>query len=164
MTAFDFTVIVILLASLLLGIWRGLVYEILSFLGWPVAYVLSKFFANSVATMMPIPQEAMRLAVAYVVLFIGGLIAWSMVVFVLAKLVKAVGLVGLDSMLGSVFGLLRGAMVVIALVCLAGLTKIPEQPFWRNARMSKAAEDFAVRAKTLLPVNVAQRIQFPSRS
>lgn len=164
MTAFDFAVIAIMLASLLLGLWRGLVYEMLSFLGWPAAYLLSKFFASSVAPMMPIAQEAMRMAVAYVVIFIVGLIAWSMLVFVLAKLVKAMGLGGLDTVLGSAFGLVRGAMVVIALVCLAGLTKIPERPFWRDAQMSKAAEGFAVRAKIFMPVSVAQRIQFPPRS
>lgn len=164
MTAFDFAVIAILLASLMLGLWRGLAYEIFSFLGWPVAYLLSKFFASSVAPMMPIAQEAMRMAVAYVVIFIVGLIAWSMLVFVLSKLVNAMGLGGLDTILGSVFGLVRGAMVVIALVCLAGLTKIPERPFWRDAQTSKVAEGFAVRVKIFLPVSVAQRIQFPHRS
>jgi membrane protein required for colicin V production len=164
MTAFDYTVIAIFLASLVLGLWRGLVYEVLSFLGWPVAYFLSKFFASSVAPMMPITQEAMRIAVAYVVIFIVGLIVWSVLVFILTKLTKAIGLGGVDTFLGAVFGLLRGAMMVIAVVCLAGLTKIPEQPFWQQARMSKSAEEFAVLAKTYLPDSVAQRIQFPHRS
>lgn len=163
MTVFDYSVIAIFLASLLLGLWRGLVYEVLSFLGWPVAYFLSKFFAGSVAPMMPITQESMRIAVAYVAIFILGLIVWSMLVFVLTKLIKAIGLGGVDTLLGSVFGLLRGAMIVIAVVCLAGMTKIPEQSFWQQARMSKSAEEFAVLAKAYLPASVGQRIQFPPR-
>ena len=164
MTAFDFAVIAIILASLLLGLWRGLIYEVLSFLGWPVAYFLSKYFASSLAPMMPITQESMRTAVAYVVIFIAGLIAWSILVFVLTKLIKAIGLGGINMFFGAVFGLLRGAMIVIAVVCLAGLTKIPEQPFWQQARMSQSVEEFAVLAKAYLPDSVTQRIKFPSRS
>ena len=164
MTAFDLTLIAILSASMLLGLWRGLVYEVLSFLGWPIAYFLSKYFAGSVAPMVPVTQESMRIAVAYVAIFIVALIVWSLLVYILSKLVKAIGLGGVDTFLGAVFGLLRGAMMVIAVVCLAGLTKIPEQPFWQQARMSKSVEEFAVLVKAYLPVSVAQRIQFPIRS
>lgn len=164
MTLFDFGVIGIVLASLVLGLFRGLVYEVLSFLGWPVAYFLSKLFAGTIAPMMPITQESMRIAVAYVVVFIAGLIAWSLVVFLLTKIIKAIGLGGIDTFLGGLFGVLRGAMIVVALACLAGLTDIPKQPFWRQASMSKTVESFAVWAKTYLPESVAQRVQFPSRS
>ncbi len=163
MTVFDFGVIAIILASLLLGLFRGFVYEVLSFLGWPVTYFLSKAFASSVAPMMPITQESMRIAVAYVVIFIAGLVAWSLLVFLLTKIIKAIGLGGIDTFLGSLFGVLRGAMIVVALACLAGLTDIPKQPFWQQARTSQSTEGFAKLAKTYLPDSVAQRIQFPPR-
>lgn len=163
MTVFDFGVIAIILASLVLGLFRGLVYEVLSFLGWPVAYFLSKAFASSVAPIMPITQESMRIAVAYVVIFIAGLIAWSLLVFLLNKIINAIGLGGIDTFLGALFGVLRGAMIVVALACLAGLTDIPKQPFWQQARMSQSTEVFAKLAKTYLPDSVAQRIQFPPR-
>lgn len=164
MTLFDFGVIGIVLASLVLGLFRGLVYEVLSFLGWPVAYFLSKLFAGTIAPMMPITQEAMRIAVAYVVVFIAGLVAWSVLVFLLTKIIKAIGLGGIDTFLGGLFGVLRGAMIVVALACLAGLTDIPKQPFWQLASMSKTVESFSVLAKTYLPESVAQRVHFPSRS
>jgi membrane protein required for colicin V production len=106
----------------------------------------------------------MRIAVAYIVIFIAGLVAWSLLVFLLTKIIKAIGLGGIDTFLGSLFGVLRGAMIVVALACLAGLTDIPKQPFWQQARMSQSTEDFAKLAKTYLPNNVAQRIQFPRRS
>lgn len=164
MTLFDFSVIGIVLASLVLGLFRGLVYEVLSFLGWPVAYFLSKLFAGTIAPMMPITQESMRIAVAYIVVFIAGLIAWSLVVFLLTKIIKAIGLGGIDTFFGGLFGVLRGAMIVVALACLAGLTDIPKQPFWQQASMSKTVESFAVLAKMYLPESVAQRVRFPSHS
>lgn len=164
MTSFDLFVIAILITSLVVGLWRGLVYEVLSLLGWPVAYFISKSFAGSIAPLMPITQDTTRIVVAYVVLFVIGLIAWSLLVFVLNKLMKAIGLGGLDTLLGSVFGLLRGAMIIIALVSLGGLTEIPKQPFWQQAKTSKAAEEFAQMAKTFMPPSISARIQFPSRS
>jgi membrane protein required for colicin V production len=164
MTAFDFAVIAILLISLLLGLWRGFVHSVLSLMGWPVAYLLSKLFAGVVAPMMPLTQEAMRVAVAYVVLFIAGLIAWGVLVFMLSKLVKAIGLGGVDAFFGATIGLVRGAAAVVALVCLAGLTSIPQQPFWQQAKTSRMVEDFAQLVKTWMPDGMAQRIQFPPRS
>ena len=164
MTGFDFAVIGVLLVSLLLGLWRGLVYEVLSLLGWPVAFVLSRLFADSVAPMMPGVQETLRITLAYAAVFVAALIAWGVLAWLLARLVKAVGLGGLDRMLGGLFGLLRGGLVVLVLVWLAGLTDIPEQPFWRSAQTSKAAEDVALLAKAWLPDNIARRIRYGARS
>ncbi len=108
MTGFDFAILTILLVSLLLGLWRGLVYEVLSLVGWPVAFVLSKLYGGSIAPMMPGAQETMRLALGYAVVFIVVLIAWGVLAWLLSKLVKAVGMGWLDRSLGALFGALRG--------------------------------------------------------
>src|SRR3990167_5682409 len=124
MTGFDFAVMAILLVSLLFGLWRGLVYEVLSLMGWPVAFVLSKLFAGSVAPMMPGTQETMRVTLAYAVVFVAALIMWGMLAWLLSKVVKAVGLGWLDRVLGGLFGVLRGGLVMLALVWLAGMTAV----------------------------------------
>ncbi len=164
MTGFDWTVAGILLVSLLLGLWRGLVYEVLSLLGWPIAFVLSKLFGNSIAPLMPMAQEAMRIAVAYALVFIAALIVWGVLVWLLSRLVKAIGLGWLDRVLGGLFGVLRGVLAILALVWLAGLTKIPEQSFWRDAQLSRTAEQAALLTKAWLPDNIAQRIHYGIRS
>ncbi len=163
MSGFDFAVAGILLVSLLFGLWRGLVYEVLSLLGWPVAFVLSKLFAGNVAPMLPIEQEHVRVAVAYAVIFIAALIVWGVLAWLLSRLVKAVGLGWLDRMLGGLFGLLGGGLGGLALGWLggrAGLTDIPKQPFWRTAQTSKAAEDVALLTRSWLPDNIASRIHY----
>ena len=164
MTGFDFAILTILLVSLLLGLWRGLVYEVLSLAGWPIAFMLSKLFANSIMPLLPLQQEAMRIAVAYIVVFVVALIVWGVLVWLLARLVKAVGLGWLDSVMGGLFGVLRGGLVILALVWLAGLTHIPDRPFWHNAHTSKIAEDVALLTKAWLPDNIAQRIRYGVRS
>jgi len=164
MTGFDFAVMAILLVSLLLGLWRGLVYEALSLAGWPVAFVLSRLLAGEIAPMLPLMQEAARIALAHAVVFIAALAAWAILVRLFAKLVRAIGLGWLDRVLGGLFGALRGVLVVLALVWLAGLTAIPEQPIWRAAQTSKAAEDIALLTKAWLPDSIAQRIRYGVRS
>ena len=172
MTGFDFAVMAILLVSLLFGLWRGLVYEVLSLAGWPVAFLLSRLFAGDVAPMMPGPalsniegvQETMRITLAYAVVFVAALIVWGALAWLLSRLVKAVGLGWLDRVLGGLFGVLRGGLVILVLVWLAGMTAVPEQPFWRDAQMSKAAEDVALLTKVWLPDNIAQRVRYRIRS
>jgi len=164
MTGFDFAVIAILLVSLLLGLWRGLIYEVLSLAGWPVAFVLSRLFAGSVAPMMPGGQEIIQTALAYAAVFVAALIVWGMLAWLLSRLIKAVGLGWLDRSLGGLFGALRGVLVILVMVWLAGLTSIPEQPFWRGAQTSRTAEDVALLAKAWLPDNIAQRIRYGVRS
>ncbi|MFZ2300981.1 MAG: CvpA family protein [Gallionella sp.] len=164
MTGFDFAVIAILLVSLLVGLWRGLVYEVLSLVGWPVAFILSKLFAGDISPMMPGEQETIRIALAYAAVFIVVLIVWGVLAWMLSKLVKAAGLSWLDRMMGMLFGVLRGVLVILVLVWLAGLTHIPEQPFWRAAKTSRAAEDVALLTKAWLPDSIARRIRYGTRS
>lgn len=164
MTGFDFAVMAILLVSLLFGLWRGLVYEVLSLAGWPVAFLLSKLFAGDVAPMMPGTQEAMRITLAYTAVFVAALIVWGVLAWLLSRLVKVVGLGWLDRVLGGLFGVLRGGLVILVLVWLAGMTSVPEQPFWRTAQTSKTAEDVALLTKVWLPDNIAQRVHYRIRS
>lgn len=163
MTSFDFILLAILLVSLLLGLWRGLTYELLSLAGWPIAFVLSKLFAGNIAPLLPIQQETMRIAAAYVVVFVVALIVWGILVWLVARLVKAIGLGWLDSIMGGMFGVLRGGLVILALVWLAGLTSIPEQPFWREAQTSKMAEDAAMLTRPWLPDSISKRIRYGIR-
>lgn len=109
-------------------------------------------------------QEAVQMGLAYAAVFIVALIVWAILVWLVSKLVKAVGLGWLDRILGGIFGIVRGGLVVLVLAWLAGLTQIPEQPFWRTAKTSKMAEDAALLTKAWLPDSIARRIHYGIRS
>lgn len=160
MTGFDYAVIGIMLVSLLLGLWRGLTYELLSLLGWPLAFLMSWQLAGKIESVLPISEEGARMALAYALVFIATLLLWAMLVWLFTQLIKAAGLGVLDSLLGGLFGLLRGVIVIVILVLLADMTNIPKQAFWRNAKFSRTAEQAALLAKPLLPDNIARRIHY----
>ncbi len=162
MTWFDYTVIAIIALSALLGWWRGLAYEVLSLLSWAAAFLLARLLAASVFPYMPagLGSEAARTAAAYAVLFIATLLVGSVVAWSLSKLVKFVGLGWMDGLLGVLFGMVRGVLIVLMLVLLAGMTGLPKESSWRNAWLSKPLENVAMATRAWLPDNVAQRITF----
>lgn len=163
MTEFDYALIGIVSVSVVVGLWRGAVYEVLSFVGWPVAFLVSRYVAPQLSSALPLESEQTRVALSYVAVFFMVLLLWAMLAWLLSKLTKATGLGLIDGVLGAVFGVARGLLVVLALVWMAGMTHIPEQRFWREARFSGTVEVMALKTKLWLPDMIAQRIVFRVR-
>lgn len=162
MTAFDVAVVAVVMLSMLLGRWRGLVYESVSLLSWVAAYFAARLFAPDIVEDIPasVGTEAARMAVAFAILFgltlvVGGVLAWGM-----NKLVDSAGLSRLDGSLGAAFGLLRGGFLVILLVLLGGMTSLPGTSMWRNALTSSTLENVAVQVRAWLPPGLGQKIHF----
>jgi membrane protein required for colicin V production len=165
MTWFDYTVIIIAVWSVLLGWWRGFVYEVLSLLGWVVAYAVARWQAVNLAALMPaeLGMDAIKVTVAFILLFVATLIVSGIVIWLLSKLIKFSGLGWIDGLFGSLFGMLRGMLLVLMLVLLAGLTDLPRKPFWREAKLSKPLENMALASLVWLPDSVARRVHFGLR-
>ena len=162
MTIFDYLVLFVLLASVVISTMRGLVKEILSLLGWVVAFVAANAYGAQLAPLLPamLPGESVRLMVAFVALFIGVRILMGLLTLAIAALVKASGLSLADRGLGGLFGLARGIVIVLFAVILSGMTSIPQQDFWKNALLSPMAETGARTIKPFLPAALAQHVQF----
>lgn len=162
MAVLDYVVIALVLFSVLLGWWRGLVYEVLSLLGWVIAYVVARLFAMKLVPYLPaaIDPIPLRMAVAYGLSFVATLIACSIVAWLLSKLVKIAGLGWLDGFLGALFGVLRGAFMLLVLVLLAGMTGLPKAKFWREATLSQPLENVALQARAWLPESMAKKVHY----
>jgi len=162
MTWLDYAVIGVFAASLVVGAWRGLVREALSIFGWVIAFLAANLLAGPLGPVMPqaIPSPELRVAAAYVAVFVGSLIVTSLVGLLLSRIVKAVGLGGVDRMLGVLFGAARGLLIVLAAALLAGLTSAPRQPFWRDSASGPLLVQAAQALKPLLPQTFAERLRY----
>jgi membrane protein required for colicin V production len=109
---------VIVMLSALLSLWRGFVREAISLAGWVVAFIVANLLAVTVADQIGdlIANRTGRYIVAWSLLFVLTLVASSLTAKLFASIVKATGLGILDRLLGSVFGVLRGMLIVMALV------------------------------------------------
>lgn len=162
MTIFDYVVLFILVSSVVISTMRGLVKEILSLLGWVAAFVVANAFGAKLAPMLPsvIPGEALRLIVAFIVLFLGVRVLMGLLALAIGALIEASGLSLADRGLGGLFGLGRGIVIVLAGVILCGMTSIPQQAFWKDALLSPMAETGARTVKPFLPAAFARHVQF----
>lgn len=162
MTIFDYLVLFVLGCSVLLGTLRGLIKEVLSLASWLLSCVVANTYGAGLAALLPaaVPGQAIRLMLAFVVLFIGTRLLMGLLTLALDAVVEATGLTLADRGLGSAFGLARGLLIVLVAVILCGMTAIPRQTFWQQARFSPLAESGARAIKPYLPAAYAQHVQF----
>ena len=120
-----------LLLSVVLGLWRGLLYEVLSLLSWVAAFVLAQMFAGTVSMQLTISApEQFRYAVAFVLVFVVAVFAGGLLAWLGQKLMKSSALSPTDRVLGGVFGLMRGVVVLLALTALVCMTSIKDVEAW----------------------------------
>jgi len=163
MTQFDYIVFVIVILSVLLGWWRGLVYEILSLLSWVTAYFVAKSWAAEFTPYMPevLESDTLKSTAAFLAVFIVTLILCGVAAWALNKLIKSFGLDWrTDGVMGAFFGFVRGWILVLVIILFASLTKLPQTPFWRDALLSKPLQNAALLAKDLLPDDIGKRVSF----
>jgi membrane protein required for colicin V production len=162
MTAFDYAVLLIVGVSILISVMRGLVREALALVGWVVAFWVAAHYTVPLAPLLPhaIPNETLRMLAAFVGLFLGSLLVATLLTIALAELVKKLGMGAVDRGLGALFGLVRGLLIVLVLVLLAGLTPLPHQNYWRNAMLSAPFEALVAVVNPWLPEQLAKRISY----
>jgi membrane protein required for colicin V production len=78
----------------------------------------------------------------------------------LARLLKAAGLDGLDRTLGAFFGVARAALILLALALLAGLTRLPGDPAWTQSVSGRLLTQAAMAAKPWLPPALTSRLRY----
>src|SRR5215471_6495964 len=127
MTVFDYVVLAIVALSILISVVRGLVREVLALAAWAVGFIVASLFAADVAALLApqVPDERVRLLLAFAGLFLAALLVMSLLALLVSRLMKGAGLGLEDRVLGGVFGLARGVLVVTVLVLGAGLTALP---------------------------------------
>jgi membrane protein required for colicin V production len=158
----DITIAIVIVLSVLIGIVRGFIGEVMSIASWIAATVASFAFGGRVADLFgaAIDMPSARAALGYALVFIVVLLAGALVTWLLRKAVQGSGLSGTDRMLGLVFGLVRGALVVVVLVLLAGLTPFPRDAWWRESRALPAFERLATQVLAQLPESVSRRFDW----
>jgi membrane protein required for colicin V production len=136
MAAIDWILVAVLAASMLLGAWRGLVYEVLSVMGWIAAFVLAQWFAPDVAEKLPMQNsgETLRYAAAFVLVFIVSVFVAGLISALMKKIISVVGLRPVDRILGATFGLFRGLILLLAFSVVVHTTALQESDWWLESQ------------------------------
>jgi Uncharacterized membrane protein, required for colicin V production len=113
----DFTIIGVIILSALISIIRGFVKEALSLISWVLAFfIASRFYMYITSYLTYFDSDVIRIAVAIAILFISTLIVCAIISYIIGQLVQKTGLSGTDRVLGICFGIIRGTLVVAAVL------------------------------------------------
>lgn len=136
LTAVDYALIVIVLVSMGIGLWRGLVVEVLSLTVWIAAFWLSMAFGGDVATRFSaVESVTAQWFLGYASVFLATLILGGLAIWLIGKLLAGSGLSSADRLLGLMFGLLRGYALCCVAVLGLGFTPLPQERWWQDSRL-----------------------------
>lgn len=119
----DWALAIVLLLSVTIGLWRGLIYEILSLVGWVAAFAVAKWYGAGAGVWLPIGEagSTLRLAAGYALTFFAVLIAWTLMAKLVRMLISATPLTVLDRALGAGFGFARGVLILLIVASVVPL-------------------------------------------
>ena len=132
----DWVILAILVVSSLISLKRGFVKEALSLVNWVAAFILAIAFRAVLADLLSayIVSASLREIVAFAALFAATLIVGAMLNNVIGELVRMTGLSGTDKTFGMIFGLLRGFLIIMAvLIFVPHIVPINEDGWWRQS-------------------------------
>jgi membrane protein required for colicin V production len=148
--------------STLFAFVRGVIREVIALIAWVVGIVAAFALAPQVSGWLPtaIGEPILRYAIAFVAVLIGALLLGALIAWPLAKAVRAAGLGFVDRFLGSIFGLVRGLLVVVAFALVAGLTDLPRTSWWQDSMLGAPVAAGARAAAAYLPQAWADALDY----
>jgi membrane protein required for colicin V production len=165
MTWVDFAVLAVIAISALLAFMRGLVREVLGIGAWIGAGIAAAWGLPLVRPQFHQWMGASPWAdpAGFVAIFVVALIVLMLVAHLIGRLVRRSALGGLDRTLGLVFGIARGAALVIIAYIVAGMVVPVDR--WpdpvKQARLLQPAYIGARWAREQLPVDYRPRLYAP---
>lgn len=165
MSFLDILVVAVFVLAVVRGLMRGMVDTLFSLAAWVLAFVAAKWGAASAAAWLPasIENPALRYFGGFLAVFLVVLAGMLVATYLVRALVSAVGLGGVDRLLGGVLGALKGAAILTGLTLLAGLTSLPRTDFWKASASAPVLEAMARRVLPFVPQDMARLVSFPRR-
>jgi membrane protein required for colicin V production len=158
----DYTIAGIMLFSAVVGLLRGVVREVFALATWIAASWVGMNYSHDFSLLLTnkISFPAVRIGITFAALFFATLLLGSLINFLLSQIVRKTGLTASDRLLGLVFGFIRGAVLICLLVMLAGMTPLPQDPWWKQSRLLPPFQSLAVWLKDRMPSNMTAYINY----
>jgi len=157
----DYVILGIVAISILVGAIRGFIKEAFSLAVWAAAFLVAFQYSGALAMQLEshIELPSARTALAFVSLFLLVLLVGGLVTFLIGKLVEKTGLSGTDRLLGGVFGGVRGLFIVLAVILVAGLTPVTQDPWWKQSKMIQSLLPLAEWSSQFLPDYIREHME-----
>jgi len=157
----DWALLAVLLASVVVGLVRGLVFEVLSLLGWVAAFVAAQAWSAQVALHVPVgaPGSALNHGAAFAIVFVLALIGWMLAAKLIRLIVHATPLTLIDRTLGGVFGFVRALVLLLAVAMVVSFTPAVRAAPWQASHGAAWLGVLLSGLKPVLPPAVTRHLQ-----
>ncbi|MEI6383591.1 MAG: CvpA family protein [Betaproteobacteria bacterium] len=158
MNPLDWVLLVVVGVTVLMGLMRGLIKEVISLLGWFAAFIVSPMYAHPLGMWLPMQgaSEQLRECVGFLLIFVGVLIVASFLAMVIKKMVSVVGLGLVDRLFGAVFGLLRGALIIAVAMVVIKLTPLQNMKMLQESKGIQLAAQVMAWIKPWVPSDLGK--------
>lgn len=160
MSIVDIVIIATVIVSLLVGLYRGFIREVLSLLSWMVALWVAYRFAEVGAVFLEsfIDQPAVRVVMSFAAIFVLCLLALSVLSYLIHRSMAFSAVAGVDRHLGMLFGILRGVIIVALMIMVATFMDFASQPWWKDSLLAGYFDPVVSLIRDLLPPEIAQYV------
>lgn len=163
MTVFDMLALGMLALSGAVSFMRGMIAELMSLASWLAAFLFAKTFAAPFAetALGSVQPQALAVTGGFVLLFAAALIVLKLLRSLLTSAAESAGLGGINRLLGGIFGLIKGLLLVTLAVLVCAFTDLPQSDDWKNSLTAPYFEQLAATAVPYLPDYLANQVQYP---
>ncbi|RUR09592.1 CvpA family protein [Legionella sp. km772] len=133
----DIAIIVVIGLSVLTGLFRGFVKELIALCAWGLAIWFGFKYSQSLDPWLTpyIQEQSIRSAAAFIIILFATLLAGGIVNAVLSFILKRSGLNGTDRTLGMGFGFIRGVFIVALLMVAVKMTSLPYEQYAHESKL-----------------------------
>jgi len=158
----DYFILIVLCLSIFISVIRGFVREALSLATWIAAFLVAFYFLDDVRLLLAdyIHTPSIQYGSAFLLLFITILIMGNIIAYLLGKVIDVTGLSGTDRVLGSVFGLARGVVLVSIMLLLMSFTPVTKDAWWQSSQLIPYFDSMQLWLKDMLPDSIHSQFQF----
>jgi len=132
----DASIIILTGLSFIFGLWRGLVKEVLSLVTWIVALLIARIYSEVVAEYLfsSFDNLTMRHVTAFALIFIVVMMLGTFLNFLMSKFLIFTGLKFADRVLGGLFGIARGVLIVAIGLFFSNFF-LSQAEYWQNSKL-----------------------------
>lgn len=161
MSVIDIIIIAIVVISLLVGLFRGFIKEVLSLASWIASLWIAYTYATMGAVYLEpyIDQPPLRTVAAFAGIFVVSLLLISLASYLIYRLLAISGITGVDRTLGTFFGLVRGIVIVAVLILGATFMDFTSQPWWQESLLVNYFSPVSEFIRSLLPSEIAEFVK-----
>lgn len=151
----DYSIIGVILVSLLIGAVRGFLSEIISLATWIAAFVLAFKYASQLAPHIHATQSTgVNYTIAFASIFIVTLIVGITINVLVRHLWSRNGMPPLDSILGLLLGIVRGILIVAFILLVLSSSPLKDEEVITHSQFIPVFNPVVNELKQYLPENV----------